>query len=254
MVKKFFALASITALTGLVATLSAAGCSSTTVEGGGGAAETGTPVTEAGTKKEASAPIPGDEEEAPSTECKGLIQVDATKLPWKSPLKMPNACTEAELENLSAFIEKNTTAKYPDIKASVPAGCRACIFGLESATTWAPLLENAKGELTGFNVGGCIAIASNNDKCGQAYQQWSDCGYEACADCPDGDTAGFNKCRTAANGAKGGCKAALDNVLTVCTADVIDAAETACDSVKYVFEGPVKGQCIGLSDAGGGGG
>lgn len=56
MMKKMFALASVTALTGLVATMSAVGCSSTIssvepTEGGGGG------LTEAGPKKEAGPPV-----------------------------------------------------------------------------------------------------------------------------------------------------------------------------------------------------
>jgi hypothetical protein len=255
--KKLFALASVTALTGLMATVAASGCSSTkTEEGGGGTDAATTPDV----KTDATKPKPGDDEEEPtSTECKGTTEVDATKLPWKAPFVDKGACTAAELAALVKYVDENDTAKYADWKGSVPAGCKDCIFGKEADAAWKPLLENAKGELVGLNVGGCIAIAANGgnaptagsaaDKCGQSYQNWFDCRFEACADCPSGDTAALQKCLSAAS--KAGCKKAFDAVSTVCGDQVISDAETACDGDKFVFEGPIKGQCIGLSTDGG---
>jgi hypothetical protein len=248
MVKKFFALASVTALTGLIASVAAAGCSSTT-EVAGASPEASTPTTDSGPKKEAGTPTdPPDEPE--TTECKGLTEVDATALPWKSPFTMAGVCTEKALADLVTYVDVNDMAKYADWKTSVAdTACRDCIFGKETDATWRPLLENAKGELVGLNVGGCIAIASGDDKCGQSYQNWFDCRFEACGDCPDGDTAALQKCLSAAS--KGGCKKAFDAVSTVCGDEKIGEAETACDGDKFVFEGPIKAQCVGLSDAGG---
>jgi hypothetical protein len=123
--------------------------------------------------------------------------------------------------------------------------CRACIFGLETATTWAPLLEDAAGQLVGLNVGGCIAIASSNVNCGKAYQNWFDCRFEACTDCPSGDTAALQKCLSDASKAGGACNNAFTAVDTVCTSTVITDAETACTGTSFVFEGPIKAQCVG---------
>jgi hypothetical protein len=252
MVKKMFALASVTALTGLMVSVAAAGCSSTTEVNG-------TDTTDAATNPDTGKKAPadgggtGDEEEPPvSTECKGLTEVDTSTFPWKAPYKEVGACAKADLDGLVDFLGKNNTAPYTDWKKSVTdAECSACIFGKDTDTTWKPLFENAQGQLVGLNVGGCISIVSNNDKCGQAYQNWFDCPFEACADCPADDDAAFTKCRTAANSAKGGCKKALDAVLTVCGDTTIDAAETACKGSKFVFEGPIKAQCIGLTADGG---
>jgi hypothetical protein len=244
MVKKLFALASVTALTGLMVSVAAAGCSSTTTE----TTETdAAAASDTGAKKEASTPEP--EDSAVSTECKGTTTVDATALPWKSPAKDIGACSADELKGLVDFLSANDTAKYAEWKTKItnPA-CNACVFGKESEATWKPLLENAAGDLVGLNVGGCIAIASGNDACGKSYQQWFDCRFEACADCPSGDTTSLQKCLTAAS--KGGCKAAFDAVGTVCGDAAIGDYETACDGVKYVFEGPIKAQCIGLSEGG----
>jgi hypothetical protein len=253
MVKKMFALASVTALTGLVVSVAMTGCSSTTpLPAVGTDTDSGPVVTDAGKKADAKPPV-GDDEEAPaSTECKGTTEVDATKLPWKAPFQAIGACTPADLASLVKFVDESKNAKYADWKGSVTnAACNACIFGKESEATWRPLLENAGGELVGLNVGGCIAIASKNEKCGQSYQNWFDCRFEACGDCPDGDSAALQKCLAAAS--KGGCKKALDAVGTVCGDAAIGDAETACDNDKFVFEGPIKAQCIGLASDGGGG-
>jgi hypothetical protein len=245
MVKKMFALASVTALTGLMVSVAAAGCSSTTTETSGGSdAATG---SETSTKKDAAPPV--EDDAAVDTTCKGTTPVDATQLPWKSPTKTIGACSEAELKTLVDYLAANDTAKYADWKKQIGnAACNACMFGKEADATWAPLAENAAGDLTVLNVGGCIAIATGNDKCGQSYQNWFDCRFEACADCPSGDTASLQKCLSAAS--KGGCKAAFDAVGTVCGDQAISDGETACQGDKYVFEGPIRAQCIGLAEGG----
>ena len=254
--KKLFALASVTALTGLMSTVAASGCSSTKTETAADTDAT-TPV-DAG-KTDAKKPPVDDEDSSTSNTCPTKDAIDATKLPWKAPYVEKGACSDAELAALVKFVDENDTAKYADWKSSVAnAGCKACIFGKEADTAWRPLLENAKGELVGLNVGGCIAVAANGggpvtagdkgDKCGQSYQNWFDCRFEACAECPDGDTAALQKCLSAAS--KGACKKAFDDVGTICGDQEISDAETACNGDKFVFEGPIKGQCIGLAEGG----
>jgi hypothetical protein len=80
--------------------------------------------------------------------------------------------------------------------------------------------------------------------CGNSYQDWFECRFVACAGCDAGDPAALQKCLTAAS--KGPCKAAFDAVSAVCGDTVVANAETACNGSTYVFEGPVKSQCIGL--------
>ena len=128
--------------------------------------------------------------------CPDPTPIDQTQLPWKAPAKSVGACSAAELQALVTYVNNNSSATYAQWKSAGVNNptCGACIFGLESATTWAPLLEDAAGQLVGLNVGGCIAIASANVNCGKAYQNWFDCRFEACADCPSGDTAALQKC------------------------------------------------------------
>jgi hypothetical protein len=181
--------------------------------------------------------------------CPTLDAIDATALPWAPPAKTEGACAEKALTDLVAYIESNSGAKYADWKKTVtPKACNDCVFGKESEKTWKPLLEDASGQLVGLNVGGCIAIASKSEKCGQSYQNWFDCRFEACKDCANGDTAALQKCLGAAS--KGACKAAFTAVGTVCGDTVIGDAETTCKGDKYVFEGPIRAQCIGLKEGG----
>ena len=256
--KKLFALASVTALTGLMATIAASGCSSTTIEPGGTAGDSATSGDTKTPPRDSAKP--GDDEEPPaSTECKGMIAVDLTTLPWKKAYSMPGSCTEKELGDLVTFLDANSMAKYADWKKTVSgASCSACMFGKESETTWKPLLEDAKGQLIELNVGGCIEIArsvegastKDAEACGKIYQNWFDCRFEACNDCPNGDTAALQKCLSAAS--KQACKKAFDDVGTICTDQGIGDAETACNGDKFVFEGPIRAQCIsGLAGEGG---
>lgn len=242
--KKLFALASVTALTGLIATVAASGCSSTTIAEGP-VAETGSPDVKT-SPKEASV-IPDD---APSsTECKGAIAVDVSMLPWKAPNIATGACSEKELADFVKYIDANQNAKFADWKKSVAnMACSDCIFGKEADPKWKPLLEDAKGQLIEIDVGGCIQIASGKEACGKAYQNWFDCRFEACNDCPQGDTAALQKCLGAAS--KSACKKAFDDVSTVCGDTTVADAETACNGDKFVFEGPIRAQCIGFTDGG----
>src|SRR4051794_33579362 len=131
MVKKLFALASVTALTGLMGTVAVAGCSSTTVQAADGDAATGpvgdakppsTPVQAAAgdaatgpggdarppvTKKDGSATDDDRGEPATGT-CPTLDPIDATALPWKSPAKLAGACTEKELTGLITYVDANS--------------------------------------------------------------------------------------------------------------------------------------------------
>ncbi|MBX3192010.1 MAG: hypothetical protein KF819_33780 [Labilithrix sp.] len=187
---------------------------------------------------------------APPDECPSTRPIDADVLPWRPPAVAPGSCTEGDLAALVSHIDMNPNGDPSAWKASIASEvCRSCIFGPEGVT-WPPLVENNAGMLSLINVGGCIAVATGNAACGKAYQNWYDCRIEACIDCEDNGSR-FAQCLSVAN--KSACKAAFDNVGTICGDVEIANAEQACVSSKYVFEGPVRAQCIGLGDGGAGG-
>jgi hypothetical protein len=184
-------------------------------------------------------------------ECLSPAPIDVSSLPWKPPAVSPGACTQSDLDALVKYVETSGAAEYTQLKGAVASTtCRACIFGPDGAT-WPPIVENSSGQPVVVNVGGCIAIASGNEACGKAYQNWYDCRFEACVGCEDDDVS-FQKCLAAAS--KSACKKAFDAVTSVCTGPTIADAETACQSDKLIFEGAVRAQCIGLVDGGTDGG
>ncbi len=237
-ISRAFAVASVVAVPGIMLMSAGSGCSSSKSD----APTTGIPTEAGAGVARVDAPV-----EASGPSCPPADPIDATKLPSKPPAIKTNSCTTADLTDFAEFVEGNDDSST--WKASIKnSTCRSCIYGLETAATWAPIVENGTGELVQFNVGGCIAMASGNDACGKAYQQEFECRNEACGDCSP-DTASFQKCGVAARNEA--CKAAVDAVRSICGTK-LDAAETACtEKVRYVFEGPIKAQCIGgIGDAG----
>ncbi len=177
--------------------------------------------------------------------CPTTDAIDATTFPWKPPAIIAGACSNAELSAFVAYVDTHADPQTWKAGITNPT-CQSCVFATET-TTWPPMILNGAGQLAQLNVGGCIAIASGKEACGKGYQQWRDCYLEACADCPDGDSNAFSKCVTAAN--KTACKKAFEDVVdpSGCgDAQTAGDAETACDGTKYVFEGPIRAQCIGL--------
>lgn len=248
MFKKMFALASVTALTGLVASVAASGCSSTTVSA---ADEGGTPATPA-SDAAADAKRPpieaGPEPDADTTggTCPTTDPIDATTAPWKPPFSDPGKCLEKDILDLVAFVEANPKSAYKDIKAAVTSvTCKACLFQKES-TTWSALVEKADGSFLRNNFGGCVAVMSGKESCGKAFSQLDDCLSEACKDCAD--DAATQKCNTAAG--KVACKAAGAAFATECgSADAVQA----CDDLatKYTFEAAARALCVGTANDGG---
>lgn len=247
MVKKLFALASMTALTGVVTAGSSAGCSTTVTEvpadSGSG---TPTPEEDSGPSVKPK-PQPQDSGPGEPSTCPTEDPIDATKAPWKSPTIAPGSCTEADLTKMGSDLgaQGGTIAKMKEGIAT--DACRNCVFAQDGAT-WAPLVENASGQLTNLNVGGCIAIASGNDDCGKAYQQFRSCYLAACEQCDEG---AFQSCTgKAVNGTA--CRDAVQDLLDACGGEApLTAAETACQNTAYVFEAPIRAQCIGgIGDAG----
>lgn len=239
MLKRIFALASVTALSGLVAAVAAAGCSSTVISAQAeGGVEGG---VDARVVREAA-----PEEEAGPPKCPTTAPIDATSSPWKPPGVIPGSCTEDEIKALVKAVDDNNQITYPALKAIITnAACKSCLFAPDGAK-WAPFIENAKGEFDRQNFGGCIAAVTGNEACGKAYSQYDDCVSTACGDCAD--QASFDKCASPA--AKGACKVATANVNTVCGAAISGISTCQNLSDKYLFESAARALCVGTGDGG----
>lgn len=244
MFKKFFALASVTALTGLVSTVAASGCSSSTDPGA--AAEASAALPEASVKK----PVEAGPEDVPDTgapTCPTTEAIDATTNPWKSPTApQPGACAEKDITDLVAFVDANAMATYAQIKGAVTNGtCASCLFAKDGAT-WAPFVEKSDGTFDRLNFGGCVALETGKDACGKGYSQLDDCTQLACTDCADQTT--FNTCVNKA--LKGACKTAQAAYTAACGGS---DGETPCQALTktYTFEAAARAQCVGLAADGG---
>jgi hypothetical protein len=245
MVKKFFALASVTALTGLVSAVAAAGCSSKNEEPKAGPTDAASPPK--GTQDGGPNQQPGDAGEPPDdTSCMQKKSIDATKFPYAKAKKLANACTTKELDELSGYFtdqaKRQQDVSISDWSKLVSDGCAKCVFSDGTGTEWTPILTKGN-KLDNVNRGGCIEIASGKEACGQAYQRVAECRLSACVDTCD-TPDGFTECLADVERIfTGPCKTAYTTLEREC-GDNLAKYEGQCKGTAYTFEGPIKMQCI----------
>src|SRR5262245_6266904 len=107
MVKKLFALASVSALGGLVAAVNAAGCSSTEVVAGDGGSD-------AKTDRKI-----GDSEDDGSLVCYVEDPIEATKYKYSPAAVKPGACTAQDVQNIIDYVKNNAQATFTDLQKEV---------------------------------------------------------------------------------------------------------------------------------------
>jgi hypothetical protein len=252
MVKRIFAVASVSALAGLVCTGAAGGCSS---------GESGAKVQPGEAVKrsdEAGASTDGGEarEGGAVEHCLSTEPIDATQFPYTKAVRSPGACSTQESSTLLAYFTK-ATEDGDDVKvtpwaATVTASCAKCVFS-DGTGDWTPIIVK-DDRLEDVNRGGCIEILSGKEACGRAYQRVSKCRLEACTKkCTTQD--GFTECVGDAASLfvdPGPCKAAYEELEKECGTN-LGAYEEGCRGAGATFVGPIRVQCItGGEDAGGG--
>ncbi len=243
MVKRIFALASVSALTGLVSAVAAAGCSSDEPKAQA-------PLEAGSPNQNGDGGVGNDREdggdEGDEQACMERDAIDATKFPYATAKKAPNACTAKELDELGKFFtdkaQNTEDISINDWAKSVSDTCAKCVFSETTAAEWSPIL--VKGDkLENVNRGGCIEIASGKRSCGEAYQRVAECRLAACVDtCKTAE--GFTECLQDVEGIfLGPCKAAYETMQKEC-GDNLQNYEAACRGNSYTFEGPVRVQCV----------
>jgi len=212
MFKKMFALASVTALMGVVSTMTAAGCSSTT--DGGGTDDASTPVGEGGAK-DGKAPIPPDEDAAVEpTTCPSNTPITAADveaaIKWVPPSAIQAVCTQPNIDALKDLFDKATAGvKYADMKTALGATCSACAFSKDTAPNWQPIVEATNGFLN--NSGPSCFAQLETAACGKAAFHFERCLATVCpAACTNDD------CTDKASGPKGACNQLLLDANTAC--------------------------------------
>jgi len=220
MVKKLFALASVTALTGLVSAVAASGCSSTTEE-----TTTGDAASDAKTDTKKTDTGPGEEEDAAT--CK---KADATFAPptINPPAAAQNlaACSDTVLGALADACSKEPESAGCQTARAVAGNqkdCADCLFGAKTDANWKMIvLQPGETPAARYNQAGCITLASGVPDCGKKYFTVVSCFDAFCADCTGAEESACQK--DVAQGS-GECKQYL---IDQACGNALDAVEKTC--------------------------
>lgn len=239
--KKLFALASVSAIAGLMTAATASGCSSTTtVEPGSSSGSTDGGKDSGGSTRDRTPVGDNEEDTEPPTDCPAnapLTEADLDKeIGWKAAKAVPGACTAADITQLEANFKDTNIKTYFDLGKDLPEGCFNCVFSKDTDAAWGPIVGTAEnnGE-TGFvNFGACFGEVED-PACGKALQYEQFCYNIACNECTTTSTE-RQKCIEKA-GSSGMCTAFGDTTAKACpniqtTAkkcnSIIDGAKTLC--------------------------
>jgi hypothetical protein len=246
MVRKLFALASVSALAGVVSVSGAAGCSESAPQQG--PSDSGAGAGDAKAKDSGKPTIPGEEEvnETEPESCMAKDPIDSSNFPYTKARKSPGACTEKEADDIAAYFKKEVEADrdvlVSEWQKAVSANCAKCVFSDGTQTEWTPIISKDDA-LDTVNRGGCIEVLSGKESCGRAYQQVTECRLQAClqqctAQREFEDCLGDSKAIFA-----GPCKGAYDTMEKECGTN-LGAYENGCKGTTWTFEGPVKVMCV----------
>ena len=246
MEKKLYALASLSALSGMVSATTLAGCSNEENKASA-TQDAGISPSSGQDAAPKAKPDSGDDAVDEQTSCLATDAIDATQFPYSKAKRAAGACTTKELDALSAFFgEKARNGQdvvVSEWSKTVGDSCSKCVFSATTATEWGPVLVK-DDKLDNINRGGCIEIASGKEACGRAYQRVAECRLEACSKTCD-KAEEFTSCLSDIEKIfLGPCKAAYDTLEKDCGTDNLAKYETACRGASFTFEGPVRVQCI----------
>ncbi len=245
MVKKLFALASVTALAGLVSAVAVAGCSSDSNDAGPGSPDASTDAP-----KEAKPPVEAGPDE--DTSCYKDDPVDTSDVAYKPARIQAGKCSADVIKKIDDLIKANQNASFDDLKAELVSkesqGCADCVFGLESGDKWAPILTNDDGsKVVDINGGGCVEALSGKTECGKAFQEWSACLDTACADCADADQS-----QCAKDVQQSACSKQTDELGAKCGNNVNAFLQGCFKSGEPSIYGPIRALCVGSGAKDGG--
>lgn len=188
MMKKFFAVASVTTLGGFVAVVSAAGCSSQDKE------SSASSVPPNAAKVSPTDPPPGGGQTSGPKSCKASIKFSPPET--KAPAaKSASACTATTLNAIADACTDDPNAKGCNEARTSPANktCAECIFGSKSDPQWKVInLMPGEKPAVSYNQEGCIENITGVKGCGHAYMTNLECLLEHCSSC--GDAAGGKAC------------------------------------------------------------
>lgn len=246
MVKRFLALATLTAFTGLVASTVTAGCSSTT---------TSTTTEDAGgtapQQKDASALDSGVIDDDAGAVCPTPPPA-ATDLAINpaNPVK-PGACTNDDVTAFDQKIQSSASATWADLETFMKGRsttCAACIFSHEADATWGPIVYVGTSGGAFFNFGACYESAPGGSaNCGRTLEQFQLCLDVVCDPAADkcGSDTAVTKCKQKAAGTETSC-AGTFNYTTFCGAN-----QAALDAKCSKPVDAIRTLCVGAAADGG---
>jgi hypothetical protein len=242
--KKLFALASVSAIAGLMTTVTASGCSSTTTTESGSSSGTADSGSKDATSERTKTPVDTDSGEEEPTDCPAdvpLTEADLDKeINWKEAKASPGSCTTEDITQLEANFKQTGIKSYFDLGKDLSDNCFACAFAKDTDANWGPIVGTAEnnGE-TGFvNFGACFGYVED-PACGKALQYEQFCYNIACNECTTTSTE-RQKCVEKA-GSSGMCTEFGDTTAKACpniqtTAkkcnSIVDAVKTLCGAAS----------------------
>ena len=246
MVRKVFALLSVSALEGLFAVTAPLGCSdSPAAIGSSDAGDAGAEASEGHANK---APQTGPETTEPY-KCYSDKAIDATGLPFRPPKIDHGKCTKensietAQIEALVADAKaQGEIMSYTDIESAIEAKdpeCKKCIF-TEDGDEWGPVIVYSSGKFPSENYTACLIVESGSRDCGRYYAQFSACADAACGRCRDSTELGA--CVTAIQSTA--CKDSLTSMQTACGPDVSTYTTECLPTTEPWLYNAIRYQCI----------
>ena len=241
--KKLFAVAIVTALSGFVSMLVVVGCAADSAPDPGVAPDASIDVRP---DRRPPGPEPEEDADPPApTGCLATQAIDATNFAYSPAAVSPGACTAEEAKALADYfaakVNANEDVVISEWAKEVSTSCSECVFSDGTGAEWTPILVK-NDHLLGLNRGGCVELMTGKPECGEAYQQVTECRYAACSAC-ESDEAMTECVQDGEAIFTGPCKDAYDKVIAAC-GDALDAAETACRGKDWQFEGPIQAQCV----------
>jgi len=227
MLKKMFALATMTALTGFGASVVISGCSTTTtevVDGDSGAKDAG--------KKDSAVADPEPEADAGPSVCPkdgDVTEADvqgAFDGPWKGPGAPKNVCNQTDIDKVRALFKASSSVTFADMKSNLSAGCASCVFTPNTAANWGMLVEFTDGVYQ--NYAACYAVATN-DGCGKNLAYFDICLNAVCDEADCGSTQAVSACQKKA--AAAGCKTFTQGVQTSCGDNGLTTIDDKCGNI-----------------------
>lgn len=241
MVKKLFALASVSALAGLMAATGVAGCSTTEEAPGGETTKDAGKDTGKKTETDAATGDDDDDDDVVK-QCWKDDEVDTTEIPYKPPTINNEACGDDVMTQLKAYFKTEPNATLEQIqtflKDTYSEDCAACVIGDDSGDTWAPIVIVDDQSI--INKGGCVSIVSGKEECGEAYHKWYECITASCSKCEEGSDAEA-ACYDAISDTA--CKPAAEAIQTECGKSASTYISACGKGGELLITGPVEKQC-----------